>query len=113
MRLEFIPTLEKLLGVYRVPIGQARFDAYIALTLGGAQTSAEIALLPLVFANPMAKAHVNAALEQWLALGVDTKAQALVHELVWSLDTFFKLGLFKMRSNCYLCTRNCKNSPIV
>ncbi len=93
MALEFIPTLEKLLEVYRVPIGQARFDAYIAATVGGAQTTAEIALPPLVSANPMAKAHLNAALETWLALGVDEAARAILLELEPALNVSFKVGL--------------------
>jgi hypothetical protein len=95
MQLEFISTLEKLLEVYRVPIGQARFDAYIAATVGGAQTTAEIALPPLVIANPMAKAHVNAALETWLALGVDEAARTILLELesAWSLEVSSKVGL--------------------
>ncbi len=91
MPLEFIPTLEKLLEVYRVPIGLARFDAYIAATVGGAQTSADIALLPLVSANPMAKAHLNAALETWLELNANAAARAMVLELEPTIS--FKIGL--------------------
>ncbi len=95
MKLEFVPTLEKLLEVYRVPIGQARFDAYIAATVGGAQTTAEIALPPLVIANPMAKAHVNTVLETWLALDVNAAARAILLELelACSLEVSSKVGL--------------------
>ncbi len=95
MKLEFVATLEKLLEVYRVPIGQARFDAYIAATVGGAQSRADLALLPLVSANPMAKADVHAALETWLELGVDMATQKIVQSLtpVWSLDVAYKVGL--------------------
>ncbi len=95
MKFEFVPTLEKLLEVYRVPIGQARFDAYIAATVGGAQSRADLALLPLVSANPMAKAHLNTTLETWLELGVDTATQKIVQSLepVWSLDVAYKVGL--------------------
>jgi hypothetical protein len=95
VKLLFVPTLEKLLEVYRLPIGQARFDAYIAATVSGAQSRAELALLPLVSANPMAKAHVNTVLETWLALGVDKAAQEVIQSLesVWSLEASYKVGL--------------------
>ncbi len=95
MKLEFVPTLEKLLEVYGVPIGQARFDAYIAATVGGAQNKADLALLPLTSANPMAKTHVNAALETWLALDVDNTARDLLLLLESELlsEGNYKVGL--------------------
>ena len=47
----------------------ARFEAYIKLI--GNDAGDDIALVPLVIANPMAKEHVNAALDVLLAMDAD------------------------------------------
>ena len=80
MPFELVSTLEPLRGVYRVPIGPARFQAYLAAAIGGAQTGREVALPPLVSANPMAKAHALAAVEEWLALGAEDAARGVLEQ---------------------------------
>ncbi len=95
VKLEFVPTLEKLLEVYRVPRGQERFDAYIAATVGKADRTADLSLPPLVSANPMAKEHVNLALETWLALDVEAATREVLLELesVFTNQVSYKVGL--------------------
>lgn len=80
MRFELISTLEKLRDVYRVPRRPQRFQAYITVTVGDAQRTEDVALPPLVSANPMAGENVLAVLEEWLALGAETLAREALAE---------------------------------
>ena len=80
MPFELVSTLEALRGVYRVPIGPARFQAYLAAAIGRAQTAREVALPPLVSANPMAKAQALARVEGWLALGAEDAARGVLEQ---------------------------------
>lgn len=82
------PMLKILLEVYRIPAGKARFDAYINATIAGATRAADVACLPLVMANPMAKNHANQQLEIWLALGAE---EELTRILEVANQTFSKL----------------------
>ena len=58
MKFELVPILEKLRELYSLPRGPERFETYIDLAVGGAQKAADVALPPLVMANPMAKLNV-------------------------------------------------------
>lgn len=80
MRFALVPTLERLRAVYRVPRGPARFQAYIDAAVGGAQASAEVALPPLVLANPMAREPAVECLERWIGLGAEDVARTALAE---------------------------------
>ncbi|TSA78953.1 hypothetical protein FNU79_18540 [Deinococcus detaillensis] len=80
MRFELISTLEKLREVYQVPRGPARFQAYVSAAVGDAQQAEDVALSPLVSANPMASENVLAWLETWLSLGAETLAREVLEE---------------------------------
>ena len=81
MKFEFVPTLEKLKDLYGIPVGPARFQAYIDTVVGGAQRSAELLLAPLVQANPMAKIHALECVETWIGLGAEESARAILEEV--------------------------------
>lgn len=80
MRFVLVPTLECLRTVYAVPRGPARFEAYIAATVGGATRTADLALPPLVAANPMAREHATLCLDTWLALDAEGVARTALAE---------------------------------
>src|SRR5579883_189284 len=67
MQIEYLPLLHTLRELYALPRDRARFERYLALMLGG---TSDIAL-PLAVANPMAKEHAAARLDELLALGAD------------------------------------------
>jgi hypothetical protein len=69
MNLTYVPLLQLQRDLYEMPRDRARFDAYIKLI--GNDEGDDIALVPLVIANPMAKEHVNAALDVLLAMDAD------------------------------------------
>jgi len=81
MRFELVPTLERLRAVYRVPRGPARFQAYIDAVVGGARLTAEVALPPLIAANPMARGQALTFVERWIALDAEGAAHAALPEL--------------------------------
>ena len=81
MKFEFVPTLEKLKDLYGIPVGPARFQAYLDTVVGGAQRSADVLLAPLVQANPMAKAHALECVERWIALGTEDRAREWLEEV--------------------------------
>ncbi len=70
MKLEFVPILEIAKVFYQVPIGTERFDAYIKAM--GAYND-NIALVPMVGMNPMAKQHVNEKVDELIALELEEK----------------------------------------
>jgi hypothetical protein len=80
MKFELVPILEKLRDLYLIPRGPDRFGAYIDLATGGAQTSADVTLPPLVTVNPMAKEHALEFVESWISLEVEKVAQAVLEE---------------------------------
>ena len=69
MNLTYVPLLATLRSVYAVPRGRDRFDTYLNTTLKPDRSDVEI--LPLLIANPMAKEHVTALLDDLLALDAD------------------------------------------
>lgn len=78
MHFELVPTLERLRAVYAVPRGKERFQAYIDAVVGGAQTTSEVALPPLVSANPMAREAGLACVDGWLALNAEPVAREVL-----------------------------------
>ncbi len=89
MKFEFVPILEKLRDLYTVPRGPERFQAYIDLTVGGAQRTADLALPPLVMANPMAKEPVLERVKSWIELGAEDAARAALQEAHTLLEMDF------------------------
>lgn len=77
-----LPLLGLQRDLLRIPLGPARFEAYVGLMTGPNETLA----LPLALLNPMAKGHVAARLEQFLALG----AEALTADAVAQANTCLK-----------------------
>jgi hypothetical protein len=69
MKLTYVPLLATLRSIYAVPRGPDRFDTYLNTTLKPDRSDVEI--LPLLIANPMAKDHVTALLDDLLALDAD------------------------------------------
>ena len=69
MNLTYVPLLATQRTVQAVPRGRERFAAYLATVLTADRTDVE--LLPLLAANPMAREHVTALLDDLLALDAD------------------------------------------
>jgi hypothetical protein len=69
MKLSYVPLLATLRSIYTVPRGRDRFDTYLNATLKPDRSDVEV--LPLLIANPMAKEHVTALLDDLLALDAD------------------------------------------
>lgn len=96
MPFELVPTLERLRAVYVQPRGPERFQAYIEAVVGGAVTTADVAVPPLVAANPMARGHAAAALDAWLALDAEHVARDILRDAAALLDgppTTVRVGL--------------------
>lgn len=74
MTLTHVPLLAVLREVYRLPPDPARFRAYLRATLTAAGDDVERG--PLLAANPMAKPHAAALLDEYLALGAEGIAAA-------------------------------------
>jgi hypothetical protein len=86
MPLEYFPLLEKQRELYKVPLGQERFDAYIKLTVGDATKTEDIGLPPLIWVNPMAKTQALEYLDTLLSLGAEDIAYHAMQEAQQKLD---------------------------
>lgn len=75
------PLLETQIDLQLVPIGRARFEAYIAATAGGATRTAELKHPHLVAMNPMGKAHVLEMLKTYRALDAEAHVQRVLDDL--------------------------------
>jgi hypothetical protein len=67
VRLTYLPVLGVLRELYLQPRDRRRFHRYLAALTGGTDDVA----LPIAVANPMAKEHALAKLDQLLALGAE------------------------------------------
>ena len=65
MKLTYVPLLATLRAVYAIPRGREHFETYLNTVLN--KDRSDIGLLPLLAANPMAKEHVTALLDDLLA----------------------------------------------
>src|SRR5438045_2946149 len=70
MKISYLPVLGTLRELYLQPRDMQRFRQYIAALTGGG----EDVVLPIGVANPMAKKHAVARIDELLALGADTIA---------------------------------------
>lgn len=78
MKVEYLPLLEVQRGLYGLPRGRERFEAYLA-TMTDAE-SGDLAL-PLPAMNPMGKDHLPALLDEYLAQDADGAAARAVEAL--------------------------------
>jgi hypothetical protein len=69
MKLTYVPLLATLRAVYAIPRGRERFETYLNTVLN--KDRSDIGVLPLLAANPMAKEHVTALLDDLLALNAE------------------------------------------
>jgi hypothetical protein len=92
VRLEHVPLLQIQRDLYALPRGMERFREYLKTMIGGTDDIR----LPLMAMNPMAREHVPARLDQWLALGAESVATGALREAesrLRSVDGAFKAGL--------------------
>ena len=75
------PLLETQIGLHLIPRGQARFDAYIAVTAGAATHAADLKHPHLVAMNPMGKDHVLRMLQTYLDFEAETVVERILDEL--------------------------------
>src|SRR5437870_662459 len=68
MKITYLPVLATLRELYLQPRDMPRFRQYIAMLTGGGDD----VVLPIGVANPMAKEHAVARIDELLALGADT-----------------------------------------
>jgi hypothetical protein len=93
MKLEFVPILSIAKEFYQVPLGMERFDAYIKAM--GAYHD-DIALVPMVGMNPMAKPHVSEKINELIALEVEAAIETELSNLeqaFMDFPGFFKVGI--------------------
>lgn len=79
MKFEFVPVLEQLKVIYSIPSSSSRFEQYLSTVVAGATKASELALPPLVKANPMAKSHVLDYVNTLIELKAEEIAQEAVH----------------------------------
>jgi hypothetical protein len=72
MRIDYVPMLEVLRELYRMPRGMERFGKYLGVMANARRD--EIDLPPLLIVNPMARDHLPALVDQYLELGADAIA---------------------------------------
>ncbi len=80
------PLLVLMRDYHRLPRNPERFEAYLHMTVGGAERTADLAKPPLVYMNPMGKDHVLEALEMWIALEAETLVTTTLEEAARRLE---------------------------
>lgn len=76
MNLEYLPILQKQRDLYDIPRGPQRFQTYIEMCRDGKGGMG----LPLAMLNPMGKEHVPALFDDYLAIGTEDIATALIED---------------------------------
>src|SRR3981081_2764210 len=67
LQISYLPVLHTLRDLYLQPRDMRRFKAYLAALTGGSDD----VVLPIGLANPMAKEHALAKIDELLAIGAD------------------------------------------
>ncbi|MBM7842586.1 hypothetical protein [Herpetosiphon giganteus] len=78
MQLAYIPSLLRQRAIYDLPLGPARFEAYLASMTNQKRDGLEWPFAPL---NPMGKAHVPVHYDALLAFDAEAIAQQTMSEL--------------------------------
>jgi hypothetical protein len=94
MDLEYVPLLSLQRELYEIPRGRDRFEAYLTAMLN--ETRDDVRLAPLGVMNPMAREHVAARLDEWLALDTDAIGAEALAEVSGRLNDVpgaFRIGL--------------------
>ncbi len=94
MHLEYVPLLRLQRDLYEIPRGMVRFEAYLRAMLNEARDDVRYPSLGVM--NPMAREHVAALLDDYLALDADAEAARAVESAgaqVAGLDVAFKIAL--------------------
>jgi hypothetical protein len=92
-QLDYVPLLAKQRDLHAFPRGKERFESYLSMMLNEGRD--DVALAPLVAANPMAKEHVATVLDHLLAMDADGIAKHMAEE-AWSrlgITSSFKASL--------------------
>jgi len=76
MHIIYLPVLGTLRELYRLPRDMRRFQRYVATMTGGTDDI----VLPIGVANPMAREHAVAKLDELLALGAEETGAAAAEE---------------------------------
>ncbi|MBL8767015.1 MAG: hypothetical protein JNL94_06615, partial [Planctomycetes bacterium] len=76
MRVEYVPLLDVARELYRIPLGQARFQEYLRVLR--TDDRSYVRYPPLVSMNPMAKEHVLACIDAYRALDADAVARSTI-----------------------------------
>lgn len=76
MRVAMLPTVQAHRDLYAVPLGPARFDAYLRMLTAGTKEP----VLPVGLSNPMAKPHALAYCDALLALDAEAVAREAAAE---------------------------------
>jgi hypothetical protein len=84
MRLRYVPLLQLQCQLQGLPRDYARFQQYLRTVMNPEGTGPE--LVPLLLANPMARDHVTALLDELLALDADGVAARSASEALAGLD---------------------------
>lgn len=94
MNVEFVPLLAMQRSLQQQPPSHERFLSYLGTVL--TDDRQDVRLFPLLFANPMAKEHVTALLDELLSQNVEQIAAEAVHDACATLKPgarAFKAGL--------------------
>jgi len=94
MKLEYQPLLQVQRELQAIPRGMDRFRQYLRVMLN--EKGDDVQLPPLVLMNPMAKDHVTAVLDAFVALGADgvaARALAAATEQLADVPGDFKASL--------------------
>jgi hypothetical protein len=83
MHLEYVPLLQMQRNIYRLPRGMERFYEYLRKMVN--DDGDDLKIPPLVGINPMAREHVPALLDEYLALDTDARAAQVVAEAAAAL----------------------------
>jgi hypothetical protein len=83
MNITYVPLLSIQRELQRIPRSHERFNQYLSTVLN--EDRSDVELLPLLGANPMAKDHVTALLNDYLAMDADGIAAGEITEAAFQL----------------------------
>lgn len=96
MKFELLPTVDVMLGIYKMPLSMERFNAYIKILQGNTKDDL---VMPVGGFNPMAKDHAIQKLEELKAL----QAEAIIQKTLSAINTKFSNhknpGVFRVALN--------------